>query len=72
MKVSKKYVDDRMFDVRIKTRQELLKKLDMHSDTFNKKMSGEREWKLNELWKLSQVLDCEISDLLYLEEKGDI
>ena len=67
MRVNKEYVEDRMFDVRIRTKKEFLKKINMQPDTYNKKMAGRRDWKLYELWMISQVLDCEVQDLLIKE-----
>ncbi len=70
MRVNKEYVEDRMFDVRIRTKKELLEKINMQPDTYNKKMAGLRDWKLHELWRMSQVLECEIQDLL-IKESGE-
>lgn len=69
MKVNRKFIEKRMIDVDIKSKKELLEKIKMQHDTFNKKISGLRDWKLNELWMLSQVLDCEISDMLIKKEE---
>ena len=64
MKVNGKFIHSRMYDMGIKTKKDFLTKINMHSDTFLKKLKGERDWKLDELWRLSQALDCEISELL--------
>ena len=67
MTINQKFIISRMYDLEIKNKKELLEKLNMSSDTYNKKMKGDRDWKLNELWKLSQILDCEVQELLKLK-----
>lgn len=68
MKVNERFVKIRMIDMGLKTKNELLEKINIAPDTFNKKLKGDRDWKLNELWKLSQVLDCEVQELLIIKE----
>ena len=47
---------------------ELAKKLGMAKNTFYRKLKVESDWKFDEVWQLTQILDVEMNDLLKKEE----
>ena len=65
MKINQEFIKIRMIKMGIKTKKEFLKRINMHQTTFDKKVIGEKaDFKLKELWLISQTLDCEIEDLI--------
>lgn len=70
MKVNEEFIKIRMIKMGIKTKKSFLKQIGMHQTTYDKKIEGKKaDFKLKELWKISQTLDCEIEELLIKEEK---
>lgn len=50
------------------THDELSEKMGMCSMTLYRKLN-KNNWLFNEVWQLTQILDCEMNDLLKKEEK---
>lgn len=67
--INKKYIHNRLYEMGIFTKKEFFSRLGMQSDTYNKKMAGVSDWKLSELKTMSQVLKCDVQNLIIKEEK---
>lgn len=50
------------------TREAMAKALGMSDRTFRKKLAGDNDWKLSEMYRMMQLLDNYDSDALFFSE----
>lgn len=51
------------------SKSKLARKMNVADMTIIRKMQGKSEWTFKEVWELTQILDCEMNDLLKKEEE---
>lgn len=44
--------------------EKLAEKMEISSMTLRRKVNGMHDWRFNEVWLITQLLDCEITDLI--------
>lgn len=71
MLINLKLIDLKCFEKKI-TRFELARLLDCNQSTLIQKLKGRRDWKLQDIKKLADVLDVTMQDLLFVNDNSII